>query len=371
MIERIVAYEPQFDQKAYEKVDVKGKEKLDAYTKRQLETHLGERFNVLLSETRYEINDGKIYGENTTEPFMQMLERGVSYRKEFGDPVDFEREEAEVVGFKKVEEALTNDKTPIGTMMLSVSPPGGEESIYKHNFYDVFTLKKDEKGKYIEAIRYSSSLTEEEYQEKLEPFSQFENTPTDVDFLSSPIIVDKNKFKSSDDLHSYLHKDHDFITKEEFDGVVEIVTPLITSYINTMSERPFDQNLQLLTYNAILNKADLALDIVRNNKDNYLVKKLGFNSQFTTQMDIFKFGKQPVRVVSTGCGSSGGFLPSQNLSSTAAPFRVSEFGFKNNKEEWFSCPKCSYKANGPVGDTCPGCRLTKEEFVSEGGPSCD
>jgi hypothetical protein len=371
MIERIVAYEPQFDQQAYEKVDVKGKEKLDAYTKRQLETHLGERFNVLLSETRYEINNGKIYGENTTEPFMQMLERGVSYRREFGNPVDFEREEAEVVGFKKMEDTLTDEKTAIGTIMLSISPPGGEESIYKHNFYDVFTLKKDEKGKYIEAIRYSSSLTNEEYQEKLEPFSSLEKTPTDVDFLNNPIIVDKNKFKSSDDLHSYLHKDHDFITKVEFDAVVEIVTPLITSYINTMSERPFDQNLQLLTYNAILNKADVALEIVRNKGQSNLAEKLSLNSKFSAQMDIFKFGKQPVRVVSTGCGSSGGFLPSQNLNFAAAPFRVSEFGFKNSKEEWFSCPKCSYKANGPIGDTCPGCRITKEEFVNEGGQSCD
>lgn len=371
MIERIVAYEPQFDRNAYEKVDKNNKEKLDAYTKRQLETHLGERFNVLLSETRFEVNEGRIYGENTTEPFMQMLERGVSYRREFGDPVDFEREEAELVGFKKIEETLTKDSTKTGTMMLSISPPGSEDSIYKHNFYDVFTLKEDEKGRYVEAIRYSSSLTNEEYEEKIKPFKVFEKQPTDSDFLKDPILINNEKFKSSDDVHSYLHKDHDFITKAEFDDVIEIVSPLITSYINTMSDRPFDQNLQHLTYNALLNKADIALDVVRSKDEQDLVERYTRESKFAAQWDIFNLGKQPVRVVSTGCGSSGGFSASKNLNSTAAPFSVSEFGSKKNEQEWFSCPKCKYKASGPVGDTCPGCRLTKEEFVNEGGQSCD
>jgi Leucine-rich repeat (LRR) protein len=39
----------------------------------------------------------------------------------------------------------------------------------------------------------------------------------------------------------------------------------------------------------------------------------------------------------------------------------------NNSQEWFSCPKCSYKADGPIGNTCPGCNLTKEEYASEEG----
>lgn len=371
MIERIVAYEPQFDRNAYESIKLQDRERLDAYTRKQLETHLGERFNVLLSETRYEIKEGRIHGENTTEPFMQMLQRGVEYRKEHGNPVDFEREEAEVVGFGKIEKTLALEDAKIGTMMLSISPPGEEESIYKHNFYDVFTLKKDNKGKFVEAIRYSSSLTIEEYQEKLKPFKTYEKAPADVDFLKDPILIDTDRFKSSDDLHSYLHKEHDFITKEEFDQVLIIVTPLITSYVNTMSEKPFDQNLQLLTYNAILNKADVALEIIKSRYNDELLAQYIYQSKLASKMDIFIYGKQPVRVAATGCGSSGGFAVANNLNITAAPFSVSEFGSKSKQEEWFSCPKCEYKASGPIGNTCPGCRLTKEEFVDEGGVVCD
>jgi hypothetical protein len=371
MIERVVAYEPQFDRKAYESIEQKDRERLDAYTKKQLETHLGERFNVLLSETRYEIRKGRIFGENTTEPFMQMIERGVEYRKEHGNPVDFEREDAEVIGFEKIEKALVLEDAEVGTMMMSISPPGNEESIYKHNFYDVFTLKEDGNGRFVEAIRYSSSLTIEEYQEKLKPLKSFEDSPKDSDFLRDPVLVNKNLFKTSDEIHSYLHKNHEFITKEEFNKIISIVSPLITSYVNTMSEKPFDQSLQLLTYNAILNKADVAIKIVKGNDKEKVLENYINQSKFATKMDIFVLGRQPVRVTSTGCGASGGFSVSQNLNTTASPFSVSEFGLKNKQEEWFSCPKCKYKANGPIGDMCPGCRITKEEFSSEGGVTCD
>ena len=367
MIERIVAYEPNFDRKAYS--EVKNKERLDAYTKKQLETHLGERFNVLISQTRYEIKNKQIYGENTNEPFMQMLSRGVEYRKKYGNPLDWERETAEVVGFRKIEEALLLEKAKIGDMMLLISPPGEGESIYKHNFYDVFTLKEDEKGKHVEAIRYSSSLTNSEYVEKLKPIKDISKAAKDTDFLANPIRIDPF-LKTADDIHKYLHKDHEFITKEEFDQILDITTPLITSYINTLSEKPFDENLQLLTYNAILNKADIAIQLVKDKEKNDFVKDYILQSQFISKEEIYHLGIQPVRVVSSGCGASGGFAALGVLNNTASPFSVSEFGKKKQEQEWFSCPKCKYKADGPVGDTCPGCRLSKEEFAKSGGSVC-
>lgn len=364
---RIVAYEPVFDRKAYEAPNLKDRERLDAYTKTQLETHLGERFNVLLSKTRYEIKEGQIFGENTNEPFMQMLLRGVEYRRKYGNPVDWQREEAEATGFRKIEEELLS-KEATGKMMLLVSPPGGKDSIYKHNFYDIFTLKEDEKGKHVEAIRYSSSLTNDEYIEKLNKSKEFDKNVKDCDFLANPIRVDSS-FESADDLHKYLHKDHEFTTKEEFDQIVAIVTPLITSYVNTLSDNPFDERLQLLTYNAILNKADVAITLIKHKDKQKFVKDYLFKSQVSAKSDVFVLGKQPVRVVATGCGSSGGFSVTGNLNSSFSTFSVSEFGAKKD-QEWFSCPKCKYKANGPVGDTCPGCRLTKEEFAQNGGKVC-
>lgn len=44
----------------------------------------------------------------------------------------------------------------------------------------------------------------------------------------------------------------------------------------------------------------------------------------------------------------------------------------NPDKEWFNCPKCKYQAHGPVGDQCPGCNLTKEQYAAEeGAVMCD
>ena len=43
-------------------------------------------------------------------------------------------------------------------------------------------------------------------------------------------------------------------------------------------------------------------------------------------------------------------------------------GEKNLKH--FVCPKCNYHASGPVGDSCPNCKLTKEEYAEKGGKVC-
>ena len=47
-----------------------------------------------------------------------------------------------LIGFEKMDAFLSDPVTPLGSKMLSVSPEGEEGSRYKHNFYDIFTLKK-------------------------------------------------------------------------------------------------------------------------------------------------------------------------------------------------------------------------------------
>lgn len=43
----------------------------------------------------------------------------------------------------------------------------------------------------------------------------------------------------------------------------------------------------------------------------------------------------------------------------------------SQEQEWFKCPKCNYRASGPVGNSCPDCGLTKEAYAEETGISCD
>lgn len=41
-------------------------------------------------------------------------------------------------------------------------------------------------------------------------------------------------------------------------------------------------------------------------------------------------------------------------------------------DEWYTCPKCPYRATGPInGTTCPGCGLTQEQYAKDTGqPIC-
>lgn len=78
-----------------------------------------------------------------------------------------------------------------------------------------------------------------------------------------------------------------------------------------------------------------------------------------------------------GCAGGGNnknkFVdPIKQVINSLTPRLGSKSIFEDEDQEWFTCPKCSYKADGPVGNQCPGCNLTKEEFAAEeGAVVCD
>src|SRR6185437_5512411 len=142
------------------------KRSLDAYTRVQLETHIGERLNVGISQLRHNIVNGELRVADTDESLLDMLKRGRDYRRKHGKPVDWAREEAEVIGFERIQKELADPNTPVGTMMFFVSPPGDIEngSIYKNNFYDVHYKVSDNQ---VISFRFTSGLTKDESQERL------------------------------------------------------------------------------------------------------------------------------------------------------------------------------------------------------------
>jgi hypothetical protein len=67
-----------------------------------------------------------------------------------------------------------------------------------------------------------------------------------------------------------------------------------------------------------------------------------------------------------GCTGGGGgkgavILGAFGLARFASP------GGGGSSNEWFNCPDCNYKASGPIGDRCPGCRITKEQYATKSG----
>lgn len=368
---REVVYNPFFDMRDhanFRNLSEEEQKKLKTYTKTQLETNLGERLSVRLSTTRYEIVEGKICSQGEKKPFVGVVEAGIKYRRENGNPVDFEREDAELEGFLKIESKLLAEKTRVGTMMLSVSPPGEEGSSYTHNFYDIFILKKDEKGKYIEARRYLSSLTIEEYEEKLKPLKSFARTPNAAVFLSDPIKIE-GLFESPDEVHRYLHRDNGYMEVEEYKRLMRIVEPLKENYINTLINYPGNIELLFLNYNALLNQTDFVLDAMRKS-DKRVMEGLIFSSAFhrPTAREVYDLGMQPVRVAGGSCpGASGGFSVFGNSTTGAnSLFSVSEYGVMSDDygPSEFKCPNCHKVNKRPKNQLLSECQHCKSQNVA-------
>lgn len=71
------------------------------------------------------------------------------------------------------------------------------------------------------------------------------------------------------------------------------------------------------------------------------------------------YGYKPPAVAGS-CGSTGE-TASNNIFNKFNALYKALFG----ESEWFKCPKCDYQADGPVGNKCPSCGLTKEEYAKK------
>jgi hypothetical protein len=350
-----VAYEIGFDRK----IGLK-----EAYLSKQIDTYIGERLNVLLSKTKYEIKNNLLYGEDVDEPFINVIKRGVDYKEENEgkDRIDRKREEAEIQGFQKIQKIMLNPNTEIGTMVLSVSPKGGEESTYQRNFYDIFTLKEACGKRFIESRRYSSALAIDEYKDKLKPLASMENIFDAGDFLKNPIKIDNVFFESADQVHAYLHKNHKVVEFNRFEDIKrnKDYEDLKQRYYQAPDPKILDAIKNLAD-----EKAGLIPKIFFSQKPSIFYDPIvGSNISLTMDQKIDLYGNQKVRQVATGCGSSGSsskdkFNNSLNISS---PFSVAEFGLNDEGIDYDfdqsgPCKKCSADVMcGPCG-ICKACDL--------------
>lgn len=357
-----LAYSPFLDSSAYLGVDLAERRKLNPYTRKQIETHVGERFNVVLSTIRYDLKNGHMYGQNTNEPAMEMFKRGVG--RVGSTQTDIKRERAEIIGFETIDKDFADPKTKLGKKRISISPPGGS---YQHNFYDVFTLCENENGRYIEARRYSSGLTAEQTVSRLKEKGlvgeSYKSDPEHT--LSHPIEIedDNPNFPTADSVHKFLHVNHDFATEEELKQINEVNASLYTSYINTLVSNPFAIEDILINYDAILVQSDIAFEAIRRNDQSFL-KALKLKSQFSypTKQEIKILAAQPVRKAMIGCGFSGGLSRGMGMEAMSSPFSVSDKDPNKTTQEktilCCTCPFCKQEVEAVIGGgriTCPNC----------------
>lgn len=310
----------------------------------QLETHLKERFNVLISRVEYEIVDGHLVRPGRTEPFIESVKRGRDFARRLAvTSEDFQREDAEVIGFgEKIDPVLSNPETPIGVGFLNISPPSGK---YEHNFYDVALLKKRNEERYVEYSRYSSGLMLEDYA-KILPGMDPENPPTPAEFLASPILI-ADTHLNADQIHKTLHKDHEYMEPEVFAQIWHEVKT--QGYVDRYLARRDAQS-----FNAILNFADEVWENKKRKETGLQYKD--YSDHSSSAFEIRYYENKEVRQVPTAC-------PGKSGADISSPFSVSEFDFTYKFDQPGPCKKCGVDVNcGPCG-ICKSCdiAITREE----------
>lgn len=379
---RALTYEPELDRGVYQTLKENKHEgtayehvrnNLNAYTTFQVETFIGERLNVGLSEFRYDIREGQLFGQGMTDPLLTMIERGKECRNEVVQDVDKPRQQAEIEQFTKIQQVFGNPAADIGTTIISISPPGGEGSAYVHNFYDVFVLSEDKESKerYIAARRFASELCPEDYERKaaeLNPgfFEERKEESLDSYFLSHPLVLDStsNLSNNPEAIHAYFHKGKDFLSSEDFGEVKRQIAGLIVSYINTLVENPDDDTLLKSTLNVTMRKADEVADSLRHPHRRAEITSSAPIAVPITRGEMLTEGKKAVRSVITGCGDSSGFGTDERASNMSTSFSTRDFGKDKFGNRTFNCPDCGEMNIRPVNELVSNCQGCGSDNVS-------
>jgi hypothetical protein len=313
--------------------------KLNELTHTNIVTSIGERLNVELFRAQYQQKEGQLISPLYCEPFLEIVTRGQLFREQKGSR-DVKREKAEVAGFTKAQEILADPDLGNDAKIIIISPRGNSDSIYQHNFYDVY--EKAEDGT-ISMYRYSSKCSYQEFwqtAQEVDPFNNIPDNPQDHDFLKNPLVT----YKPKEDIQELFNPDTKTINLEEFIRVTssEMCKNQIQDYFRALLNGQDAQTLQH-QYNLIAKSADIVAG-----KD-IQAKESTFEEQLST----------PLRVVATACGISG---------TTNNPFSVSEFAKSSYvlKDQYgtleIRCQECHItylRTSGKLEENCRFCGGTK------------
>jgi hypothetical protein len=315
------------------------KEKDINFLAKQLETHLKERFNVLLSTVEYGIKNGHLVRLGTEEPFIESIKRGRDVIQKIDlREVDIKRENAEPVGFEKIDSFLSDPSTSLNSKMLSISPKGDEGSKYQHNFYDIFTLKEKNGERCVELSRYSSGLDRKDYAKRLN--LDCDNPPEAEEFLANPIKF--NSLISPEKIHEALHVNHDFMTVSDFNEIW--MSAFVQAYV-----KRYQVNRDARSFNAVLN----SFDEVWVNTKNKTKEHKCFSDYTPSYKEIRFMEEKKVRQAGGQCpGKSGADIDN-------SPFSVFDFAnLSQDKygERTFECPECGKTNVRPENELIKNCQ---------------
>ena len=338
-------------------------------------SYLGEyRFKIPKFEySLYLVNGekGNFIADSQGNSMEDAADRAIAERTMRGDPVH--REIHERRGLANLKNTLLSAKKNDG--IVWGSPPGPKNEGYG-NYGFVYSGKVG--GEVAVTTKTGQRITATELKLNAirvedptidgynKVFSRIINKnvqyATADEYLSSPFFSKEDM--SEEGLDEILREEFAFTPSEDvqrrFQEAIDIMAPLIDRVVGAIqNNRPNSEKIEL--FYALENYA-IAL------KEGSVKIEPGLNYSLGQDVDtvVANFGRFKPPVATGSCGSTGSIV-SNRLFGTLSVLG----GIFESNDDAFECPKCSYTTTSPVGDQCPSCRLTKEQFMEEGGIACD
>ncbi|OGH09803.1 MAG: hypothetical protein A2152_00910 [Candidatus Levybacteria bacterium RBG_16_35_6] len=309
-------------------------------------SYLGE-YRFQIPEFSYQLGflNGEIIDPNTFESMSSKAKKAITFKTKRG--IEAKREKAEYEGFKKIEKELLEN--PFG-IIVWFSPPGPKEEGYG-DYGFVYTGRRSKDGINMKALRLENPKLEDFNRAKKAVANEDKEYENAEDFLRSPWVLicsEKDAIGGIKNLFELPNSKRGEVFKEVITEMSNIIEEFLDVVRNGSDIDKLKARFALENYALECKKrAEQPKDDIY-----YLNHK-------TLESILPSYSHQPPKVAGS-CGSSSSNFISQLKSSGLF-----------SESEGFVCPKCGHHADGPIGDQCPGCGITKEEFAAEGGEVCE
>jgi len=323
----------------------------DQELKDDIISYLGEyRFQIPKFEYELIYSDGMLRDSHRNESMEIKAQRSVKERVMRGESTS--REASEVIGLQFLDKQL--ESAQVGNSIVWASPPGAKEEGYgDYGFFYVGRIKRSIENK--KQIQMAAFRVEEP---TMNSFEDSFKLLTDVgieaktpeDYLKFPVVIGRELpeeyvVKTLSENFTFKNSARNV---EIFDIAMANLNPMIDNLIVNWSEFSVEEKKKMI--HALENKS---LQIKKELEEGNITV---YESNQDFKQFVNTYGYEPPKVAGSCPIKSSGL---NSLGSNS----VSSF----MESEGFTCPNCGHKPKGPIGNQCPKCKITKEQYTQKSG----
>ena len=329
----------------------------DGQIRDDIVSYLAEyRFEVSEYKYRLRIVNDQLVDPNSLEPMTVKAKKAIDTRKKHN--LGTLREEAEMEGLSVLEKQIKEN--PQGTIIW-FSPPGSKEDGYG-DYGFAYTGRVEGDSLKMTAIRLEKPSNQDFNLIANSMWGEVDEKNAE-DFLRTPKVVNIPENKAKEFIHGVFEIKTEE-NKKIFEKALDKMQGAIDSFTHVVKTGTVLQKQQAI--NAMENLSiELKEKLGRPFQDNVVFLADYKVINLYDAMRVQRYISKPPSIAGS-CGMSGK-IESSNILAKLTDSTL----FNKSNQEWFACPKCQYKADGPVGNQCPGCGLTKEDYAQESGEICE